>query len=96
MSDIQTKLCRLAAMAASVTTQANDEIDRLQARCAVLEADAMRYRWLRDNREARAPEGTLHDVYDDDGTLLYGAWLDVAIDVCRALTPDAPAEGAKE
>jgi hypothetical protein len=68
----------------------------LQARCAALEADALRYRWLRDSREERMPDGTTRDVYDEDGALLYGASLDAAIDTCLSTTPDAPAEGAKE
>jgi hypothetical protein len=38
VSDTQTRLGHLAAFALSATVQASEEIDRLQARCAALEA----------------------------------------------------------
>jgi hypothetical protein len=52
---------------------AAEEIDRLQARCAALEADAMRYRWLRDKadflrRKAGSPQVCLTDDALDDFT----------------------------
>jgi hypothetical protein len=52
----------------------------LKAEVERLRADAERYRWLRANREKRGGDGTMRDVYDDDGTLLYDDMLDAAID----------------
>lgn len=51
--------------------------------------DGARYRWLRANREAQAADGTIRDVYDEDGTMLWHEWLDAAIDWALAQ------EGAK-
>lgn len=52
--------------------------------------DGARYRWLRANREAQAADGTIRDVYDEDGTMLWHDSLDAAIDWALAQ------EGAKE
>jgi uncharacterized sporulation protein YeaH/YhbH (DUF444 family) len=49
-----------------------------------LRADAERYRWLRETRYQRAADGTMRDVFDEDGTLLYMDELDAAIDAARA------------
>jgi hypothetical protein len=79
------------------------EISALQARCAALEADALRYRWLRCQHEGNdkldpialaftvfAPErGTLEPVGCMPGE------LDAAIDAAVSTTTDAPAEEAK-
>lgn len=53
--------------------------------------DGPRYRWLRANREAQAEDGTLLDVYDEDGTMLSHESLDRAIDAALASsTPTSP------
>ena len=86
---------------------AAEEIDRLQARCAALEADAMRYRWLRDKADfLRLKEGSPQVCMTDEwGGIVStlpsayprGRLLDAAIDAAAIIstTPAAPAEGAK-
>ena len=57
-----------------------EQVVKLRAEVERLRTDAERYRWLRANRETRGGDGTMRDVYDDDGTLLYDDMLDAAID----------------
>lgn len=82
MSDIQTKLCHLAALAASATTKANDELDRLQARCAALEEALHSARpYVAHAYECSFPDEEVNaSVLRDINAVLFPA--------------DAPAEGA--
>ena len=57
------------------------EIDRLRARVAQLEADAARYRWMRDGDFTADVERSLHEGLD--GNLLMDEELDAAIDAAR-------------
>lgn len=89
MTDIQTKLCHPAALAASATTQANDELDRLQARCAALE-EALREsrRIVADSLAAFGP--------CDHGVGICNCDMKHSIAASDLLLGQAPAEGAKE
>lgn len=51
--------------------------------------DAARYRCLRATREAQTTDGTIIDVYDEDGAMLTHESLDSAVDAIMAATPAA-------
>lgn len=74
-----------------LTQAKNDRIERLQSRCAELEAeverlraDAERYRWLRD-KASEAPDDLpcVANATPGDCAVISGAVLDAAIDAAR-------------
>lgn len=72
-----------------IMQRAADEIDQLASMIpagglAEEARDAARYRWLRANREEQTAKGTMVDVYDEDGVLLWYNYLDAAIDAAMA------------
>lgn len=81
------------ATAAAVAAEAPSEAAMVE-----VALNAMRYVWLRDNREAQASDGTVRDPFDEDGSLLFGDELDRAIDwivMIGSSKPAAPKEPRK-
>lgn len=74
-----------AATAALAPTALDFFIDDVEAADI---RDAARYRWLRANREEQAADGTIRDVYDENGSMLSHESLDAAIDA--AMKGDQP------
>lgn len=57
-----------------------EKLAALEARALAAEIDARRYRRIRSDREFQKKDGTLIDVFDEDGALLFDRQLDEAID----------------